>query len=220
MDAYYNKQARVYQKWTESLHARMPTDSEKAAHAADSRYLGDLVSRYCAKDGRIVEVGCGTSRLRKLKEDREVVFIDRSVNMLKEARGTHAGDLRHFVLACGTLLPLKNSCASLVLCTFLLSHFPDAVASQLVTELTRIVLPGGAVILADSQKSLLGDHNSRLQLRHALDGSTYMIPKYYREADLMAGFFPPGEITLNAESIFVSTMVWTRPPYTLADISQ
>jgi ubiquinone/menaquinone biosynthesis C-methylase UbiE len=97
----------------------------------------------------ILDVGCGTGELLfqlKSRMNTELAGLDLSSNMLEVARkklGNNA-DLRQ---GDAESLPWQASRFDLVLCTLSFHHYPQPV--QALTEMWRVLKPGGTLLLAD-----------------------------------------------------------------------
>ena len=88
---------------------------------------------------RVIDVGAGTGRWASHCAARgaSVIAIDFCYDMLRQA-------IQPAIQADGMLLPLRDSCADLVVCAFALGYAPEMFA-----ELGRIVRPGGMVLASD-----------------------------------------------------------------------
>src|SRR5262249_30753086 len=100
-----------------------------------------------ATPGRALDAACGTGRhARRLAElGHEVVGVDATDAMLEEARKkAPAADFRQ-----GDLfdLPLETATFDLAVCALALDHAGEL--RRPLTELTRVVRPGGKVIVSD-----------------------------------------------------------------------
>jgi malonyl-CoA O-methyltransferase len=92
---------------------------------------------------RAIDVGCGTGRWAS---PLSAIGIDASPAMLAIAAGK-PGLGGRLVAADATALPIQTACADLVLCTLTIGHIRDPLAA--LQELSRILEPGGALILTD-----------------------------------------------------------------------
>lgn len=86
-----------------------------------------------------VDVGAGTARWASHCAARgaSAVAVDFCYDMLRHS-------IQPAIQADGRLLPLRDSCADLVVCAFALGYAPEMFA-----ELRRIVRPGGMVLASD-----------------------------------------------------------------------
>ena len=91
--------------------------------------------------GRAVDVGCGTGRHAAYLTGRghEVVGFDLSAEMLARMPGRRQADLLH--------LPLRSDYADAAVCTLALTYVPDL--GPALSELARVVQPGGIIITSD-----------------------------------------------------------------------
>ncbi len=113
----------------------------------EERSLAPMMHSFFAKD--VVELGCGTGRwLRRLETAglRSLTGVDISDAMLTEAerKCLHSTSLIHSDCAA---TPLPARAADCVLASFLLSYVQDP--WRFADEATRILRPGGTVIVSD-----------------------------------------------------------------------
>lgn len=208
LDAYYDAQAPVFQDWGSALENRLRSPAERIAYQNDIRRLDSVISRHLAGTGTVMEVGCGPSRLRTIARDRPLILIDRSAAMLHEARKSHGTHDRLYIQACGKALPLQSGSADLAVCTFVLSHLDEIACREVVREISRVLRPGGAAIVADSVRSMVPTACVDIQTRRAVDGRSYLIPKYYRSAEHVGGAFLGGSVHIEGPANFVFTIEW------------
>jgi ubiquinone/menaquinone biosynthesis C-methylase UbiE len=97
--------------------------------------------------GRAVDAACGTGRLAAALAElgHDVVAIDRSDAMLAKARSKDLS--ARFLRGDLHALPLADATADLAVCGLALSHVEDL--RQPIAELSRIVRPGGYVIVSE-----------------------------------------------------------------------
>jgi SAM-dependent methyltransferase len=97
--------------------------------------------------GVALDAACGTGRHTTYLHGRghEVIGIDASPEMLEHARARVPGaDLRIGDLGA---LPLDGASIDLAVCALALTHIPDLAPA--IAELSRVLRPGGRLILSD-----------------------------------------------------------------------
>ena len=97
--------------------------------------------------GRVLDAACGTGRYTKLLADRghRVTGVDRNLAMLSKARErVPQAELLEGSL---TALPTSDASFNAVVCGLALTHFESI--DKPVSEIARVVRPGGKVILSD-----------------------------------------------------------------------
>jgi SAM-dependent methyltransferase len=110
----------------------------------------EMLSRVSVR-GRVLDDGCGTGILLESipAGTCTVVGIDISRAMLKHA-GPKGGRL---VLGDSQRLPFADGCFDLVIGRSLLHHLPDPALG--ISEMARVLRPGGEMIVVDTNASLL-----------------------------------------------------------------
>ena len=128
-----------YARWSETYD-----DPGNPVVVAEERGMCPLLDEL---DGRILDVGCGTGRHTTYLADRggDVVGVDQSPEML--ARAVAKDDARELCQAVVTELPFADGAFDATLCALVLAHFPDL--GHPMTELTRVVRPGGTLLISD-----------------------------------------------------------------------
>ncbi len=88
-------------------------------------------------EGFILDAGTGFGAFYDILKDKEVIYLDISLNLLKK----HKGDKK----ICANLyyLPFKNNCFDTVLCINVLEHLD----LKVVDELLRVLKPNGKLII-------------------------------------------------------------------------
>jgi ubiquinone/menaquinone biosynthesis C-methylase UbiE len=110
-------------------------------------HLGDLAGK------RVADVGCGKGRFARIVQERHprasVIALD-----LAEAMLRHVPQGTHRLAATMTALPLADASCDGVYATESLEHAVDIPLA--VAELTRIVKPGGRIVIIDKSKEAWG----------------------------------------------------------------
>lgn len=114
---------------------------------------------------RILDAGCGNGRhckyiVRRADPDAFVAAFDLSQRMLKRANRRVKGNRIHYVAADLTRLPYPDGYFDAVVCGWVLEHLPDPRPG--LTELTRILQPGGKMLLMTTEDTLAGAMSSSL----------------------------------------------------------
>jgi ubiquinone/menaquinone biosynthesis C-methylase UbiE len=152
----------------------------------DRHLFGDSRAWVCSRAvGRTLEVGIGTGLNLPFYGDQvQLTGVDFSPAMLAIARqrATRLGRIADLREADAMALPFPDASFDTVICTFTLCAVPDD--RRAVTEMTRVLRPGGLLLLADHvaasawparaiQKALdlltvplQGEHFTRRPLRH------------------------------------------------------
>jgi ubiquinone/menaquinone biosynthesis C-methylase UbiE len=131
--------ARAYAAWSETYDG--PNPLIQAEEPVVLSFVRDI------PPGRALDVACGTGRLTGLLADagHDVVGLDASSEMLSRARAKELsaafvrGDARH--------LPFADAVADMVVACLALTHVADL--REPVSEMARVVRPGGSVVLSD-----------------------------------------------------------------------
>lgn len=139
--------------------------------------------------GVALDAACGTGRHSAYLDSlgHEVIGVDSSPEMLAVARerlpsaAFHEGDLHR--------LPLADDSVDLVVCGLALMHVPDL--APVLTELARVLRPGGHLVLSDS-RGLAGD--ARLPVGTDLEKGEvgYMPIHGHRTSDYLRAALPLG----------------------------
>ena len=112
---------------------------------AEEPVVREMVARYPAGDA--LDAACGTGRhaAHLASAGHTVVGVDATLEMLEHARAKVPG--ARFETGDLTALPLPDGAVDLAVCAFALTHCADL--GLPVSELARVVRPGGHVIISD-----------------------------------------------------------------------
>ena len=107
----------------------------------------------------VLDVGCGTGSLalaakRRVGRTGMVTGIDASPEMIERARrkATNNGDGIHFEVARVESLPFPNESFDAVLSTLMMHHLPRPTRERCVSEMRRVLRPGGRMLVVDFEK--------------------------------------------------------------------
>jgi ubiquinone/menaquinone biosynthesis C-methylase UbiE len=109
--------------------------------ALESRWLAPMLTELAGK--RFADLSCGAGRWLAFARSRgaSVIGTDLCFEMLVRARGFDRA------LADTRRLPLRDACADVALCALSLGHM--APIEITVSEIARIVAPGGSLLITD-----------------------------------------------------------------------
>ncbi len=135
-------------------------------------------------DWTVADLGCGTGELAANLAPfvRQVIGVDSSSEMLHAAR-TRLGSMHHVELRSGQLeaLPVDDQSVDAATAFLVLHHLPDPLA--VLRETTRILKPGGRLLLVDMQEHDRNEYRS--QMGHVWLGFTpEQLSGWFEEAGL------------------------------------
>jgi ubiquinone/menaquinone biosynthesis C-methylase UbiE len=110
-------------------------------------------------DGRILDNGCGVGLLHERIPRRRIVGLDISAEMLRRA----ADHYDQLILGNSQELPFRSGSFDVAFCRSLLHHLPEP--ERAVDEMRRVLCPGGRLVVADTNTSLLSALPRRLAYR-------------------------------------------------------
>lgn len=117
-----------------------------------NRFYAILSRRYGRQGARLLEIGSGLGHLvGQLENDFETVATDVNPWALQQSQGI-AGRTFH-VAASAEKLPFKDNSFGLIIIKHVVEHLPHPEKS--ITELGRVIAPGGVLILATPNLSSL-----------------------------------------------------------------
>jgi ubiquinone/menaquinone biosynthesis C-methylase UbiE len=138
---------RTYERRASDYDARrLGTDAGRLWHAHDIEVLDELLPRHA----RIIEIACGTGRLTLplASTGRTIVGIELAGAMLREAL-KKAADIASctWLQANAAKLPFRDDAFDALYAGRFLNLFSASEALPLCAELTRVVRPGGVLVL-------------------------------------------------------------------------
>jgi ubiquinone/menaquinone biosynthesis C-methylase UbiE len=98
-----------------------------------------IVLDFAGRGGRILDVGCGSSRI--LRDLPGAVGVDVLLRKLRFMRPKHPEVVQASVFA----LPFADAAFDTVICSEVIEHIPDD--PKVLGELTRVLAPGGTLVL-------------------------------------------------------------------------
>lgn len=131
--------------------------------------LGDKLFRERRFDLRgvqsILDVGSGAGQIAKhlikyADRDTKITCCDLSPEMLRRARNRLKSDRPSHVAADLSRLPFADGSFDCVTCGYVLEHLPDARPG--LAEISRVLRPGGRLLLLTTEDSFSGAWTSRL----------------------------------------------------------
>jgi ubiquinone/menaquinone biosynthesis C-methylase UbiE len=114
---------------------------------------------------RILDAGCGNGRhckhiLRRADADAHIFAFDLSQRMLKRSNRRLKNQRIQYVAADLTRLPYADGFFDAIVCGWVLEHLPDPHPG--LRELTRVLQPGGKLLLMTTEDTLAGSMSSNL----------------------------------------------------------
>lgn len=119
---------------------------------------------------QLLDVGCGPGHLafaamERVQPDGQVTGIDASAAMIARARAKAAGMSRAPVFTAGVIEQLQAADAAfdIVTSTFVMHHLPENLHGPAITEMVRVLRPGGRLLIADIQSSTPSSSLARIK---------------------------------------------------------
>ena len=114
---------------------------------------------------RLLDVGSGAGQIAKhlikyADREAEITCFDLSYEMLRRARHRLKSSRPRFVVADLTRLPFADASFDCVTCGYVLEHLPDARVG--LSELSRVLVPGGRMLLLATEDTFSGAWTSRM----------------------------------------------------------
>lgn len=123
--------------------------------AEDSEFK---VGRYLeskAKGKIVLDAGCGTGKFLKVLENssKQYVGIDLSLQQLEKAKEKSTSLTSRFIHSNLSNIPLADASIDLIVSCWVLGTIPDlSEREKCLTELRRVVKPGGSIILVENDE--------------------------------------------------------------------
>lgn len=158
------------------LSAGEPREVNAAYHRWETETLMRSLPR---RSGLVVlDLACGLGRVSAVLAARgvRVLGVDNALDMLRAARHAVRGRRRTagWVQAISHEIPLAGGSVDAVVCLGLLEHLPAALQRATLSEIWRVLRPGGALLLVlNNDRSVLlqsGEDNRHRQARQLENG--------------------------------------------------
>jgi SAM-dependent methyltransferase len=172
--------------------------ADELQHKPADRRLLDQFAGALAGEGPCIDLGCGPGHVTRYLHERglDIAGIDLSGAMVKEAKRLHPdinfsrGDFRD--------LPAPDHFYSAAVAFYSLIHLSPGELVQALLEIRRVIVPGGALLLA---------FHVGWEQQHLEDW-------WQREVDLEFHFFPLVEMVVHLqEAGFRQERAYQRDPY-------
>jgi len=148
ISCYYDKLAPDYdQSRFGNTYGQFLHDQE---HRVLTRWLGHIPAAHT------LDLACGTGRLLEFAE----TGLDKSPNMLQEARQKHPG--KKLVVGDAAKMPFPDNCFEAVFSFHFFMHLDRDYTGAVLTEAWRVLRPGGRFIVdvpSQKRRSLTGGHS-------------------------------------------------------------
>lgn len=147
----------------------------------DPLQRGSLEALELTPADRLLDVGCGTGWASRTAADSgtSVIGMDLSHEMIREAARLSTGiDHVRFALADAENLPFADGAFTALLCTNAFHHYPQP--RRAVAEMTRVLAPGGRLVIGDASADLMTARIADVFLRHFEPGHV----RLYRLAEI------------------------------------
>jgi ubiquinone/menaquinone biosynthesis C-methylase UbiE len=134
--------------------------------------LPDLHEAFVGRDQRklrLLDVGCGTGRfldsIKQVWPRLQITGLDMSDAYIRHAKRHLRRSRTNFIVGKAEEIPLSDNSQDAVTSTFLLHELPPKVRRIALRECTRVLKPGGRLVLLDSlQRGDRPDYEGLLEL--------------------------------------------------------
>ena len=151
-DGYFSAHsARLYDITVELLFLGTADVMRRQVIPPVTRLLRETAKR----DARLLDIGCGTGRLLQqlaiTQPGLRLFGVDMSPPYVQAARELLA-DVPEVSLAAENAesLPYRDACFDAITCVFLFHEVPRATRRRIVSEMRRVIMPGGLLVVEDS----------------------------------------------------------------------
>lgn len=185
------------------------------------RFVCDWIPRQEIDGKSVINVGCGYGWFERFltehREPRRIVGIEPSNADISTARQSLLGMPVELIVASGLSIPLQADSFDTCLCTEVIEHVPSGTESGLLSEIWRVLKPGGKCYLTTPSNSILS---------MLTDPAYYLIGhRHYSESQISALAHPVGFTVLSAMqkgkvaeltwlyNLYLSKWIFRRGPF-------
>jgi SAM-dependent methyltransferase len=166
---FWEERARTFAKvdpegWAAVCHRGAPSHFNAFIDWSQRQVVGRLLSRVEASPGDpAIDIGCGTGRWTRQLATRGFAArgFDMAPSMVERAR--EISPRLQFDVAPATRLPVPDASQQLACCVAVLHHLPKEEQPGAVSEVRRVLRPGGSLVL--------------VVLRNTLPAGTWCFPR-------------------------------------------
>lgn len=172
---------RTYDAWSATYDADNPLNPSDVTFF-EEKFVANILS--ILRPGLALDAGCGTGRhmVKLMSSGWKSIGFDQSKLMLEIAKEKLRENKRngHGFIVCGNLMstPFASSTFDLAICSFVLCHLEDQIGA--ILELSRIVQPGGILIITDILPFQSGPYPKQLI---NIQKVNYSFPNFYHSVN-------------------------------------
>lgn len=126
---------------------------EVFSRAEDSEFKVGHYLEKLAKGKIVLDAGCGTGKFLKILEDssKQYIGIDLSLKQLEKAKEKSSSAISNFLPSNLSNIPLADASIDLIVSCWVLGTITDlSEREKCLTELRRVLKPGGSIILVEN----------------------------------------------------------------------
>ncbi len=114
--------------------------------------LDKILKQYCRDGKNLLDIACGTGqfaiRIKKKNSNMNIYGVDSSPGMIKQAHAKYSSI--SWILCPANSLKFGDNTIDIVTCSHAFHHFQNQ--DKAISEMYRVLKPGGLLIIADGQK--------------------------------------------------------------------
>ncbi len=176
---------------SESVDQKMSWDRFYAGNRRPWRGVGKIPDMGSVKGLKALDIGCGNGKTVSalLAQGMDVTGVDFSSEAVDYCK-SYFGDKAHFVVSDCSVLPFGDSMFDVITMVHILEHLDDIQLSRAVSEVERILVPGGMVFV---RVFAIGDMRS-MGNRYKTKGNGIRY-RYYGMGEVLQAFSSMEEVS-------------------------